>query len=150
MSTQNEKEIWIVDDDTEDHELITYLFKELKWTYSLQLFESGEQLLEKLADSHEAPFIIISDVNLPKLDGFALREKMLQTANNKFHSVPFIFWSTQASELQVRKAFMLRAQGFFKKDSSFSQWKLTLMKIVDYWTSSLMPSKEDKQDEPML
>jgi CheY-like chemotaxis protein len=150
MKTQNEKAIWIVDDDIEDHELIRDIFEELKWPHVLELFVSGEQLLERLTESKAAPFIIICDVNLPRLGGFGLREEMLKTPNNKFHSVPFIFWSTQASEAQVRQAYELRAHGFFKKEPTFKQWKLSLIRIIEYWTSSLMPSKEDKEDSPKL
>ncbi|RYG26103.1 MAG: response regulator [Chitinophagaceae bacterium] len=88
-------------------------------------------------------------MNLPKKDGFMLREETLKAANNKFHSVPFIFWSTQASEAQVRKAYRLNAHGFFVKEANFDDWKKSLVKIIDYWTSSLSPSKEDKPDFPM-
>ena len=150
MNKSVDKAIWIVEDDADDHDLIRHLFKELNWPCSLELFATGEQMLERLESSSAAPFMIITDVNLPKIDGFALREKMLQTPNNKFHSVPFIFWSTHASEAQVRHAFELMAHGFFRKEPTFEQWKITLAKIIDYWISSLLPSKEDKYDKPML
>lgn len=142
--------IWIVDDDTEDHEVITEIFSEMKCEHPLVLFSTGEQLLNRLEESHEAPFMIISDLNLPKMSGFELREGMLRTPSNKFHSVPFIFWSTTASDSQVKEAFKLRAHGFFLKERTFGLWKATLVKIIDYWTSSLMPPREDRPDEAML
>jgi CheY-like chemotaxis protein len=150
MKANPERAIWIVDDDTEDHQLIKEIFEELKWSNPLELFQTGEQLLEKLKHSKHAPFIIICDVNLPKMGGFGLREEMLKTPNNKFHSVPFIFWSTQASEAQIRKAYDLRAHGFFIKEPTFKEWKSSLVRIIEYWTSSKMPSKEDKEDKPTL
>src|SRR5205085_4386315 len=100
--------IWIVDDDREDHELITDIFEEAKFGNPLRFFKSANSLLQALEEAPQAPFIIICDANLSGTDGFQLREKLLQLKNNKFHSVPFIFWSTYASEEQIRKAFNLR------------------------------------------
>jgi CheY-like chemotaxis protein len=144
MNQQQQKSIWIVDDDLEDHELIKDIFKELNWSHPLVLFETAEALLEKLNEVHVAPFIVISDINLPKIDGFELRESMLNNPNNKYHSVPFIFWSTQASEKQIRKAYELKAHGFFRKEATFEEWKVSLIKIIEYWTISLMPAKEEE------
>ena len=78
-----------------------------------------------------------------------MREKMLQIPNNKFHSVPFIFWSSYASDAQIKKAFDLGAHGFFLKEHQFSQWKATLIQVVDYWEKSKMPAKGDKPDRAM-
>lgn len=150
MKKELQKPVWIVDDDLEDHELIMDIFKELEWPHQLELFQTGEQLLEKLHQANEGPFIIISDVYLPKMSGFELRQKMLNNPNNKFHSVPFIFWSTFASERQIRKAFDLNVHGFFLKESSFSKWKEVLIKIIGYWTVSMVPSRKDNEEEVKL
>ena len=141
-----QKAIWIIDDDIEDHDLIRHVFQEMKLPFSLKLFQSGEELLQGLEDAVEAPFIIICDVNLPRIGGFALREKMLGIPNNKYHSVPFIFWSTVASEAQIRRAYEIGAHGFFKKEAQLEKWRESLKKIIEYWSLSLMPSKEDKPD----
>lgn len=150
MKKELQKPVWIVDDDLEDQELIMDIFKELGWPHDLELFQTGEQLLEKLQQVNEGPFIIISDVNLPKMSGFDLRQHMLDNPNNKFHSVPFIFWSTFASDRQIRKAFDLNAHGFFIKESSFGKWKEVLIKIIEYWMVSLMPSRKDNEQEVKL
>ena len=103
-----------------------------------------------LDKAESAPFVIISEVNLPATDGFKLRERLLATPNNKFHSVPFIFWSSNASEAQVKKAFELRSHGFFIKEPSYKDWKVTLLQIIKYWQKSRMPSKRDMPDKPLV
>ncbi len=143
MKPQHERPIWIVDDDIDDQELVKDIFEELKFLHPLELFHNAEELLERLENVNAPPFIIIADVNLSKLGGYALRDQMLNNPDEKYHSVPFIFWSTQASEAQIRKAYDLKAHGFFKKAAEFEQWKLTLVKIIDYWTSSLIPAGND-------
>ena len=145
----NEVAIWVIDDDGEDHELIEEIIKELKFKNPLKFFNGAKSMLNALDKEDSAPFIIICDVNLPGMDGFQLREKLLATPSNKFHSVPFIFWSTQASEAQIRKAFDLRAHGFFIKDARYEDWKVSFTHIIEYWRRSRMPSKEDKPDKPL-
>lgn len=147
MKEELQGPIWIVDDDLEDQELIMDIFKELEWPHDLELFQTAEAFLQKLQASNEAPFLIISEVNLPKMSGFDLRQRMLDNPGNKFHSVPFIFWSTFASERQIRKAFDLNAHGFFIKESSFDKWKEVLIKIIEYWMISMMPSRKESDDD---
>jgi CheY-like chemotaxis protein len=146
----NQDAVWIVDDDGEDHELIEEIFKEVKFKNPLKFFNGAQSMLSALEKEAIAPFIIICDVNLPGMDGFQLRAKLLEMPNNKFHSVPFIFWSTNASEVQIRKAFELRAHGFFIKEPNFQDWKTSFIHIIEYWRRSRMPSKEDKPDKPLV
>lgn len=147
---RQEDAIWIVDDDKEDQELMADIFKELNLPNSVEFFNDGPGLLKKLDEVDVAPFIIISDVNLPKMNGFELRENLLKSSNNKFHSVPFIFWSSKASEAQIRKAYQLSVHGFFIKEPRYQDWKTSLMNIIQYWRKSQTPSKEDKPDSPQL
>jgi CheY-like chemotaxis protein len=133
--------IWIIDDDTEDQDIITEIFDELKLPHELVFLNSAEATLKRLDEVKIAPFIIICDVNLPRINGFELREMLLHREGPKFHSVPFIYWSTQASESQVKQAFDLSAHGFFIKESNFDEWKATFVRIIDYWMKSKMPAK---------
>jgi CheY-like chemotaxis protein len=146
----NQDAIWIVDDDGEDHELVAEIFQEVKYKNPLKFFNGASAMVQALDEIEIAPFIIICDVNLPRIDGFELRGKLLEIPNNKFHSVPFIFWSTNASEAQIRRAFELRAHGFFIKEAKYEDWKVSLIHIIEYWRRSQMPSKEDKPDKPLL
>jgi CheY-like chemotaxis protein len=141
--------IWIVDDDKDDHELVREILAESNYSNKVEFFHGATPVLNKLADIKEAPFIIISDINLPGMDGFELREKLLNTPDKKFHSVPFIFWSTHASEAQIDRAFKLRSHGFFVKEPNFQEWKKSFLGIIEYWSKSKMPSKREGPDPPL-
>lgn len=145
---QNEA-IWIVNQDKDDHELITSVLKNAEIVNEVKFFTEPGKLLSALDDAESAPFIIMCDVNLNGTDGFELRESLLKTPNMKFHSVPFIFWSEVASPIQIKTAYDLRANGFFIKESSFEEWKGTFIEIVSYWRKSKMPDKRDQIDHPL-
>ncbi|MBO9571383.1 MAG: response regulator [Chitinophagaceae bacterium] len=136
--------IWIIDDDTDDHDLVKDVCRELGLKNKLVFLTGATQALEKLKKISVAPFIIICDVNLPQIDGFSLREKMLADPSKKMHSVPFIFWSTSASEQQITKAYALSAHGFFIKEHSYQELKASFAGIINYWRKSKMPEKAGK------
>ena len=142
-------EIWIIDDDRDDHELVLEIVKELNIPNKVLFFDGAKAFLKHLDEMPSAPFIILCDVNLPGSDGYQIREKLLEEANKKHHSVPFIFWSNTASEQQIDKAYKLRAHGFFVKEANYSEWKETFMGILNYWRKCKMPAKEDAPDVPL-
>lgn len=135
--------VLIIDDDVDDHEIVREIWEELNVPNKLVFFSSAEDALEHLRSLPEAPFIIICDINLPKTNGFDLRQKLLESSSRKLKSVPFIFWSTNASEAQIEYAYNLSSHGFFIKGSLFDEVKETLKMILAYWNLSRMPIKHD-------
>ncbi len=131
--------ILIVDNDVDDRELLLAAWKELKYPNPLIFFENAESVLEYLKSSKQTPFIVLSDVNLPKMNGFDLRKKLMEHDNTFYKSIPFIFWSTSASEAQIKKAYDLSGNGFFIKENNFEDLKKSLIEIVSYWTKSKIP-----------
>jgi CheY-like chemotaxis protein len=134
--------IWIIDQDEDDLQMIKDVWKELEIQNELVWFSNADQVLEKFEKIKEAPFLILCDVNLPKIDGFKLREMILSHPGRVYHSVPFIFWSTVASEEQIRKAYNLGAHGFFIKDSSYTRLKQSFQEVLTYWQNSKVPKKK--------
>ena len=135
----NTNPIYIVDDDQDEEDIIGDVIKELGLKNELKFFHAGEALLNELKSSNVIPFIIISDINLPKMDGFELRQKILETAELSDKTIPFIFWSTTASEAQIKKAYQLSAHGFFLKGRSIMDLKDGINEIISYWSRSLSP-----------
>jgi DNA-binding NarL/FixJ family response regulator len=133
--------IWIIDGDEDDQIMIQEVWRELNVPNELVFLEDAEAALDHLSKLKTAPFIIICELNLPKIDGFALREKMLATNSKIFKSVPFIFWSTDVSESQIIRAYDLSVHGLFIKDTTFQELKKTFTNILNYWLKSKMPSK---------
>lgn len=141
--------IWIIDDDTDDQELIQEIMRELNVDNKVVFFQTADECLRRLESEKTAPFLIMCDVNIPGMDGFTLRENLLQKSDKKYHSVPFIFWSSFASDQQIAHAYRLRAHGFFIKEAEFDVWKESFATIIRYWKKSRMPSKSEAYDEPM-
>ena len=132
MSVKNP--IIIVDDDQDDQFLMKKVCEKLGVANDVLFFDDGRDALEYLHTTHDKPFIIISDINMPAINGFELRREIIKDTTLREKSIPFIFFSTAASPSQIREAYQLTVQGFFVKETSMSQIEETLRMVFDYWT----------------
>lgn len=135
----NDNPIYILDDDQDDEVIIEDAVKALGLKNELKFFHTGDELFNELKSNKVVPFIIISDINLPIMDGFELRRKILEESDIVDKTIPFIFWSITASETQIRKAYNLSAHGFFLKGRTDKDLKEGLNEIIRYWSKSLAP-----------
>jgi CheY-like chemotaxis protein len=135
----NSNPILIIDDDSDDREFILEAWKELPYSNRLIFFKSGEEVLKFLKNEKITPFLILCDVNLPKMNGFELKEKLLKENVTRYASVPFVFWSSAISNTQVQKAYDLGVNGIFIKENNFNRLKEVLIDIMNYWVKSKMP-----------
>src|SRR5438128_2397209 len=88
----------IIEDDIDDKDILEEVFEKLKYPNKLLFFDDGQQALDFLNSSEVIPFIILSDINMPKLDGFALRDKIKMDAKLQMKCIPYLF-----SPLPLRK-----------------------------------------------
>jgi CheY-like chemotaxis protein len=130
----------IIEDDVDDREMLEEVFQELGYKNKLLFFHDGELALEYLNKSDELPFLILSDVNLPKLDGFALRNKIKTDEKLQLKCIPYLFFSTASSQKAIIDAYSLSVQGFFIKQNSMEELKKTIFVIMEYWLRCSSPN----------
>ncbi len=125
--------ILIVDDDNDDQEIYADAIKEIGIPNEIRFFAGGQEALDYLLLTGEQPFIILSDVNMPLMNGIQFKEKIQQDNYLREKSIPFVFISTNASALTVRQAHNLSVQGYFEKPDKMENVKNMLRKLFDYW-----------------
>ena len=131
--------IIIVEDDSDDSELLKDLFEELKVPNILRFFNSCLMALDYLLTTLEKPFLIISDINLPAMSGLDFLKKINESEQLRNKSVPFIFLSTTSNNDIIQQAYRMPVHGFFVKPTSVDEQKQMLKMIVDYWKHSRIP-----------
>ena len=132
--------IIILEDDIDDHEIFTEALNALGVKNELIIFTHATKALDFLLVTPRQPFLILSDINLPGMNGLIFRSVIQQNEYLKTKSIPFIFFTTGTSKHQVKAAYDLTVQGFFIKPSSFMELQLRLKTIVEYWSSCLHPN----------
>ena len=132
--------IIIIEDDEDDQIILKESFVNLEYTNELFFFSSGHEALAFLDTSNIIPFLILSDINLPKLDGFALRDKIKMDSKLQLRCIPYLFFSTALNQDAVVKAYSLSVQGFFKKQASVVELEKTITVIMEYWKRCASPN----------
>jgi len=132
--------IIIIEDDLDDQETLRDVFKELEYKNEIVFFGDGEKALKYLTDTTIEPFIIFSDINMPKLSGMELREKIHENEDLRIKSIPYLFFTTTAEQRHVIDAYSKSIQGFFVKPTSYPEIKETIKIILEYWTKCESPN----------
>jgi len=131
--------IIIIEDDTDDQEFLADAFADLEYQNEIIFFGDGEQALDYLQGTTIEPFIIFSDINMPKLNGMELRAKVHENEDLRLKSIPYLFFSTVAEQESVVDAYSKSVQGFFIKPSNFNELKDLIQNIVEYWQKCVSP-----------
>ena len=97
--------IIIIEDDMDDQAILTEIFEELNYKNKLIFFGDSVQALEFLTKTDIEPFLVLSDINMPKLNGMELREKVHNNEDLRLKSIPYLFFSTNAEQQHVIDAY---------------------------------------------
>jgi len=129
----------IIEDDSDDQEILEEVFQKLNYPNKIIFFLDGQEALDFLNTTDVVPFLILSDINMPKLDGFALRSKIKLDAALQIKCIPYLFFSTASSQKSVIDAYSLSVQGFFIKQNSMAELEKTISVIMEYWKRCVAP-----------
>ena len=130
----------IIEDDVDDRELLDEVFKELKYVNEIKFFPNGVEAFEYLKNSNERPFLILSDINLPKLSGLELREKIHNNEELRLKCIPYLFFTTAIDQKSVIDAYSKSIQGFFTKPSTQADLIRVIRNIMEYWKDCHSPN----------
>ncbi len=132
--------IVIIEDDPDDQYLLIEVFKELNYKNEILFFGDGIVALAYIIATPIEPFLILSDINMPKLNGMELRDKIHNNENLRLKCIPYLFFTTTAEQKHVIEAYSKSIQGFFVKPAGYDHLKQTMKLIVDYWLQCVSPN----------
>jgi CheY-like chemotaxis protein len=131
--------IVVIEDNLGDQRIFSEIFKNLDFPNELRFFTDGTVALEYLNSTDTIPFLILSDINMPKMNGFELRGRIHENQQLALKCVPFLFFSTGEDKKSVEDAYAMSVQGFFRKPMDIKELENTMRKIMDYWKECIAP-----------
>ena len=132
--------IIIIEDDQDDQQILRDVFQELGEKKELVFFEDCDAAYNYLMSIPEKPFIIICDINLPKMNGIELKKRIDETDHLRKRAIPFIFLTTSDEQQTVDDAYRItNLQGYFKKGTSIQEIKKRINCILEYWQEAVHP-----------
>ena len=133
--------IIVIEDDADDQEVLVEIFKKLGYINKIIYFHDGNEALVYLNKSDVQPFLILSDINMPKISGIELRNKVFTNEQLQTKCIPYLFFTTGANKKLVIDAYTMSVQGFFLKPNSLQALENTIRKIVEYWQECIAPNQ---------
>ena len=133
--------IIVIEDDIDDQEILIGIFENLGYKNEIVYFLDGNLALEYLNKTEVQPFLILSDINMPKINGFELRNKIFTNEMLQTKCIPYLFFTTGANKKAVTDAYAMSVQGFFLKPTSLIGLENTIRKIVEYWQECIAPNQ---------
>ena len=131
--------IVIVEDDHDDCDMIKGALQANGIDNEFRCFDTPVLALRYLRSTSERPLLIISDINMPFMNGIEFRKSIINDEGLNSKLIPFVFLTTASDELNVYRAFQLCAQGYFVKPTDNSGLNRVAKSIVEYWQTSKHP-----------
>ncbi|MEO7924310.1 MAG: response regulator [Chitinophagaceae bacterium] len=131
--------IIFIEDNIGDQLMFTMVFEELNYKNEILFFNDGQEALTYLTSKTTEPFIVFSDINMPKLNGMELRKQIHENEDIRLKTIPYLFFTSTAQQETVIDAYSKSVQGFFVKPSGIEALKSLIKIIVEYWSNCESP-----------
>ena len=128
--------IVLIDDDDDDLQLLIEIFADLNLRNEIHFFKNTASVISFLQRPEVNPFLIISDVNMPVMNGFELKRKFAADPVIRAKKIPYLFFSSNPNVIAISTDEMDAYQGIFRKPVKKSEWREMFNTIVKYWTYS--------------
>jgi len=145
MAVERRMVVLVVEDDESHYELIERSVRSLEKAgtrYDLHWAQDGAEALDflfrkgKYKDAPR-PNLVLLDLNLPKVKGQAILEKM--KADEKLRKIPVVVLTVSTSDEEMARAYDSGAAGFLNKPANRDDFDRLLNTVWDYWRIVKIP-----------
>jgi chemotaxis family two-component system response regulator Rcp1 len=123
-------EVLLVEDNAGDALLIRQAVAEYRTPIRLHIARDGEQALQILRDPEFLPDLVILDLNIPKISGFAV------LAAYPMKKTPVVVFSASENGADVSRALSLGANEFVHKPLDLDDYKNVVTGMVQKWVGN--------------
>jgi two-component system response regulator len=133
------KKLLLIEDNADDEALTLRVLKKNYAIDEVVVARDGAEAIDYLfakgiydkRDPTDLPEVVLLDVKLPKIDGHEVL-KMIRE-NNETRLIPVIMLTSSREEGDVRKSYLLGANGYVQKPVEFGEFTSAVKRIGDYW-----------------
>ena len=123
--------IFLAEDNPNDLEITRRALKRGRLGCELIVARDGEEALEMLERPEVQPHIVLLDINLPKVSGLEVLEKIRR--HQCCMALPVIMLSASNRNKDVRRSYELGANSYIQKPVVFEDFVDALELLYRYW-----------------
>ncbi len=125
--------VYLIDDDPDHVLLIGRAIREVGPTTDVRTRQDGEAALAELRALETLPDLILLDINMGGLDGFAVLTAL--KADARLRAIPVVMLTSSALSSDVARAYELGASGYISKPSYLQDLRAVLGNTLLYWAA---------------
>lgn len=132
MNNEEIKLVYLVEDDSDDQEILIAAIHQIDPDITMQVFENGKEFMHRIDEEHcpDKPSLIILDYNMPYYTGAEVLKKL--KALHSLEDIPKLIWSTGA-DLSTRNECMSNgASNCYEKPYSVSGYSQLAANMLGY------------------
>lgn len=134
-----ECEILVVEDNSEDAELMVRSLKKNNLANNLRIIDDGETALDfilcrgkfRSKDINNPPKVIFLDLKLPKVHGLEILKEI--KSNNYTKRIPIVIVTSSREDPDIQAAYDMGANSYVVKPVDFDCFTDTMAQLGMYW-----------------
>jgi CheY-like chemotaxis protein len=136
----NEKiDILLIEDNIHDARFIKYAADTSGLKLNILRLPDGAEAIDYMygagqyegRNTSDIPKMILTDLRMPKLDGYALLQKL--KGDESTRDIPVVVMTTSSSENDIERSYSLGANSFLIKPMEIDVFIDKLIKVFNYW-----------------
>jgi len=131
--------IMYVDDSEDDIIMARRAFKKSKLLNDIVTLSDGQECLDYIFGEGEfdtkperLPAVILLDLNMPRLGGFEVLERLRKEQST--NSLPVVVLTTSDADMDITQAYQLGANSFITKPFNTEDFMDAILQLEIYWT----------------
>lgn len=118
------RKILVVDDNPDDIEITRVVLEERGWDVHVEACGNADKALDSLRKGEDLPSLILLDLNIPGMGGFACLQQI--RADQRLHAIPVIVVTSSSFEMDEKKAYDAGADFFLYKHLDIDRYSENL------------------------
>jgi chemotaxis family two-component system response regulator Rcp1 len=130
--------ILLIEDNPGDVRLTKEAFSESRNNITLNVVGDGAAAMDYIQQagmygSHLMPDLILLDLNLPKLNGLDVLERIKK--HEQWRSIPIVVLTMSESERDIAESYSMHVNCYITKPLDFGSFVDVVQQIEDFWLS---------------
>jgi CheY-like chemotaxis protein len=134
--------IVLVEDNPADAEMVEMALQQAGAPVNIVRLDDGVKALEYLTreNTSQQNDLVLLDLNLPRLSGFEVLERI--RARDDLKSLPVVVMSSSSDPLDIERCYRMGANSYICKPTHLEEIFFTIEHLVAYWSKVVkLPSK---------
>jgi two-component system response regulator len=131
MSSPQEIDILLVEDNPNDAELTQRALKKSDLGARLSIARDGAEALEYLLSNRPRPKVVFLDLKLPKIDGIEVLRRV--RAEERTRSLPIVVLTSSQEERDINECYKLGVNSYVVKPVEFDKFYKAVGDLGIYW-----------------